>query len=77
MRHAPTRVAILINNTYVADARAWKTAVSLGKAGYEVTVIARWSAGLATTEQLDHHTDRLQRIEGRLLVRAGKALRLI
>jgi glycosyltransferase involved in cell wall biosynthesis len=49
-------VAILINNTYVADARAWKTAVSLGKAGYEVTVIARWGAGLATTETLDHHT---------------------
>ena len=56
MRHAPTRVAILINNTYVADARAWKTAVSLGKAGYDVTVIARWGPGLATTEKLDHHT---------------------
>ena len=50
------RVAILINNTYVADARAWKTAVSLGEAGYQVTVIARWGAGLATTERLDHHT---------------------
>jgi glycosyltransferase involved in cell wall biosynthesis len=49
-------VAILINNTYVADARAWKTAVSLGKAGYQVTVIARWGPGLATTERLDHHT---------------------
>ncbi len=56
MRHAPARVAILINNTYVADARAWKTAVSLGKAGYHVTVIARWGPGLATTEKLDHHT---------------------
>ncbi len=56
MRHAPTRVAILINNTYEADARAWKTAVSLGRAGYDVTVIARWGPGLATTEQLDHHT---------------------
>ena len=55
-RHAPVRVAILINNTYVADARAWKTAVSLGSAGYHVTVIARWGPGLATTEQLDHHT---------------------
>ena len=55
-RQAPVRVAILINNTYVADARAWKTAVSLGRAGYDVTVIARWGAGLATTEQLDHHT---------------------
>ncbi|MFV2062743.1 MAG: glycosyltransferase family 4 protein [Chloroflexota bacterium] len=55
MRHARTRVAILINNTYVADARAWKTAVSLGRAGYEVTVIARWGAGLATTEELEHH----------------------
>ncbi len=49
-------MAILINNTYVADARAWKIAVSLGRAGYHVTVIARWGPGLATTEQLDHHT---------------------
>jgi len=56
VRHTPTRVAILINNTYVADARAWKTAVSLGRAGYHVTVIARWGPGLPTTEQLDHHT---------------------
>ena len=56
MRHTPARVAILINNTYVADARAWKTAVSLGKAGYQVTVIARWGPGLATTEERDHHT---------------------
>jgi glycosyltransferase involved in cell wall biosynthesis len=56
VRHAPARVAILINNTYEADARAWKTAVSLGKAGYDVTVIARWGPGLATTEHLDHHT---------------------
>ena len=40
----------------MADARAWKTAVSLGKAGYDVTVIARWGPGLATTEQLDHHS---------------------
>ena len=55
VRHAPARVAILINNTYVADARAWKSAVSLGRAGYHVTVIARWGPGLATTEQLDHH----------------------
>lgn len=56
MSYAATRVAILINNTYVADARAWKTAVSLGKAGYDVTVIARWGPGLATTERADHHT---------------------
>jgi glycosyltransferase involved in cell wall biosynthesis len=56
LRHTPVRVAILINNTYEADARAWKSAVSLGAAGYHVTVIARWGAGLATTERLDHHT---------------------
>ena len=55
-RHAPVRVAVLNNNTYVADARAWKTAESLGQAGYHVTVIARWSPGLATTERLGHHT---------------------
>lgn len=56
VRHTPTRVAILINNTYVADARAWKTADWLGRAGYHVTVIARWGPGLPTTERLDHHT---------------------
>jgi glycosyltransferase involved in cell wall biosynthesis len=52
---APLRVAILINNPYVADARAWKTAVSLGRAGHDVTVVARWGPGLATSEELDHH----------------------
>lgn len=49
-------MAILINNTYEADARAWKIAESLGRSGYEVTVIARWGAGLATTVKLEHHT---------------------
>ena len=29
---------------------------NLERAGYEVTVIARWGAGLATTEKLEHHT---------------------
>jgi len=48
-------VAILINNTYEADARAWKTAVSLGRAGYAVTVIARWGPGLPASEELEDH----------------------
>jgi glycosyltransferase involved in cell wall biosynthesis len=50
-----TRVAILINNPYVADARAWKTAVSLTEAGYDVTVVARWTPGAPATESLDGH----------------------
>jgi glycosyltransferase involved in cell wall biosynthesis len=50
-----TRVAILINNPYVADARAWKTAVSLADAGYDVTVVARAMPGAAATEELDGH----------------------
>ena len=55
MTDVPTRVAILINNTYEADARAWKTAVSLGRAGYAVTVIARWGPGLPASEELEDH----------------------
>ena len=55
MRHSPARIAILINNTYEADARAWKTAVSLGQAGHDVTVIARWGPGLPSSEQHAEH----------------------
>ena len=50
-----SRVAILINNPYVADARAWKTAVSLSEAGYDVTVVARAMPGAAATEMRDGH----------------------
>ena len=50
-----TRVAILINNPYVADARAWKTAVSLAEAGYDVTVVARWTPGSPASETMDGH----------------------
>jgi glycosyltransferase involved in cell wall biosynthesis len=50
-----TRVAILINNPYVADARAWKTAVSLTAAGYDVTVVARWMPGAPAVETMDGH----------------------
>ena len=49
------RVAILINNPYVADARAWKTASSLGQAGFDVTVIARWTPGQPVNEEFDDH----------------------
>jgi glycosyltransferase involved in cell wall biosynthesis len=52
---ARKRVAILINNPYVADARAWKTASSLGQAGFDVTVIARWTAGQPAVEEFDDH----------------------
>ncbi len=49
-------VTILINNTYEADARAWKTATALAGAGYRVTVVARWGPGLPSTETLADHT---------------------
>lgn len=55
MTSARKRVAILINNPYVADARAWKTASSLGQAGFDVTVIARWTPGQPTSEEFDDH----------------------
>lgn len=55
MSEERTRVAILINNPYVADARAWKSATSLAAAGYEVTVVARWAPGLARRETLEDH----------------------
>ena len=56
MSEDPTRVAILINNPYVADARAWKSATALAQAGYDVTVVARWSPGLARSERREDHT---------------------
>lgn len=58
MSHAgrpPSRVAILINNPYIADSRAWKIATSLGHAGYDVTVVAREGEGLAGLEHLNGH----------------------
>jgi glycosyltransferase involved in cell wall biosynthesis len=48
-------VAILVNNPYVADARAWKSATSLAAAGYEVTVVARWVPGLERSETVGGH----------------------
>ena len=51
----PPRVAILVNNPYVADSRAWKIARSLGDAGYDVTVVAREGDGLPQREQLPGH----------------------
>jgi glycosyltransferase involved in cell wall biosynthesis len=53
-------VTILINNPYVADARAWKLATSLGQAGYGVTVVAREAAGLPAAEvRPDHEVRRI------------------
>ena len=49
------RVAILINNPYLADSRAWKIATSLGSAGYDVTVVAREGDGLPPREELAGH----------------------
>ncbi len=49
------RVAILINNPYVADSRVWKIATSLGTEGYQVTVVAREGAGLPAREEREGH----------------------
>lgn len=48
-------MAILINNPYVADSRAWKMATSLGAAGYDVIVVAREGEGLPEREERDGH----------------------
>jgi len=37
----PGRVALLLNNPFVADSRSWKLATSLAAAGWRVTVVAR------------------------------------
>jgi len=39
------RVAILVNNPFVTDARSWKMASTLAAAGYAVTVVARDEGG--------------------------------
>jgi glycosyltransferase involved in cell wall biosynthesis len=54
------RVTILVNNPYVADARAWKLASSLGRAGLDVTVVAREGEGLPAHEDRGDH--RVRRI---------------
>ncbi len=48
-----TAVALLLNNTFVADSRAWKMARTLTGAGYRVTVVARSAAGLPDRDEQD------------------------
>lgn len=43
-------VALLLNNPFLTDSRAWKMARTLGAAGYDVTVIARAQEGLPERE---------------------------
>jgi glycosyltransferase involved in cell wall biosynthesis len=43
-------VALLLNNPFLTDSRAWKMARTLGAAGYEVTVVARAQPGLHERE---------------------------
>lgn len=42
----PRSVALLPNNPFLTDSRVWKIAGTLGRAGYEVTVVARAQDGL-------------------------------
>jgi glycosyltransferase involved in cell wall biosynthesis len=49
----PGRVALLLNNPFVADSRAWKLATGLTAAGWRVTVVARTGADLAEREERD------------------------
>jgi glycosyltransferase involved in cell wall biosynthesis len=42
----PESVALLLNNPFVADSRAWKLATTLSGAGYRVAVVARAEEGL-------------------------------
>ncbi|MEA2623228.1 MAG: hypothetical protein QOH61_2138 [Chloroflexota bacterium] len=54
-------VALLLNNPFVADSRAWKMARTLGEAGYDVTVVARAETGLPVT--VDGDRFRIVRVE--------------
>jgi glycosyltransferase involved in cell wall biosynthesis len=49
------RVTILVNNTYEADARAWKLATALAANGCQVTVAAREGPGLPEREERADH----------------------
>ncbi len=45
--------ALIVNNPFTADSRAWKMAHTLTDAGYAVTVVARTAAGLPGSELVD------------------------
>jgi len=47
----PKSVALLLNNPFLTDSRAWKMARTLSDAGYDVTVVARAQEGLPATAQ--------------------------
>jgi glycosyltransferase involved in cell wall biosynthesis len=46
-------VALVLNNPFLTDSRAWKMARTLGAAGYDVTVIARAQDGLPERADAD------------------------
>lgn len=45
--------ALIVNNPFTADSRAWKMAHTLAGAGYAVTVVARAGTGMPTYEAVD------------------------
>lgn len=49
----PRSVALLLNNPFLTDSRAWKMARTLSAAGYDVTVVARAQEGLPASAQGD------------------------
>ncbi|MFN8623145.1 MAG: glycosyltransferase family 4 protein [Chloroflexota bacterium] len=52
----PHSVALLPNNPFLTDSRVWKIAGTLGKAGYDVTVVARAQADLPARQEEDGFT---------------------
>ena len=52
-RSRPKSVALILNNPFLTDSRAWKMARTLSSDGYDVTVVARAQAGLPATAQDD------------------------
>jgi glycosyltransferase involved in cell wall biosynthesis len=54
-------IALIVNNAFTADSRAWKMAHTLTDAGYAVTVVARTAPGLPGYERSDGY--RVLRVE--------------
>lgn len=45
--------ALIVNNPFTADSRAWKMAHTLADAGYAISVVARTGPGLPGYELVD------------------------
>jgi len=68
-----TTVAAFVSNTATHDSRVLREAATLGAAGFEVVLFARWEEGLPLEEERDGFRIRRVPIQG-LLASAGRAL---